>query len=105
LTNYTEKDLHVLEGLEHIRLRPAMYIGSVDIKGIEFLLKSVISVVKALDVFSQNGEITVITSEGFSAESHPKRGKPLFEVLFTVLPVGMANNEVFWLFSTLCLRN
>ncbi|WP_162616863.1 hypothetical protein [Candidatus Karelsulcia muelleri] len=42
MENYTSKNIQYLDGIEHIRLRPAMYIGDIGINGLHQLLTEVI---------------------------------------------------------------
>jgi len=60
-SSYTARDIQVLEGLEPVRRRPGMYIGSTDIHGLHELVKEIIdnSVDEALAGFAQNVWIVI----------------------------------------------
>ena len=94
--SYTAKDIQVLEGLEPVRKRPGMYIGSTDINGLHELIKEIVdnSVDEALAGFAQNvwividkdNEITVVDDgRGIPVEIHPKVKKSTLEVTMTML--------------------
>ncbi|OGD96770.1 DNA gyrase subunit B, partial [Candidatus Curtissbacteria bacterium RIFCSPHIGHO2_12_FULL_38_9b] len=97
--SYTAKDIQVLEGLEPVRKRPGMYIGSTDIHGLHELIKEIIdnSVDEALAGFAKNvhivlgndNKITVIDDgRGIPVEPHPKVKKSSLEVSMTMLHAG-----------------
>ena len=97
--SYTAKDIQVLEGLEPVRKRPAMYVGSTDINGLHELVKEIIdnSVDEALAGFAKNVWIVIGTDEkitvaddgrGIPVEIHPKVKKSTLEVTMTVLHAG-----------------
>lgn len=97
--SYTAKDIQVLEGLEPVRKRPGMYIGSTDIHGLHELVKEIIdnSVDEALAgytkniymVIDQNDKIIVVDDgRGIPVEMHPKAKKSTLEVTMTVLHAG-----------------
>src|SRR3990170_4040652 len=76
--SYTAKDIQVLEGLEPVRKRPGMYIGSTDIHGLHELIKEII-----------DNTITVIDDgRGIPVEPHPKVKKSSLEVSMTMLHAG-----------------
>lgn len=78
MTNdYSAKDIKVLEGLEPVRKRPGMYIGSTDERGIQELLKEIIdnSVDEAIVGYAHNVYIT-LTKNGYAAISDDGRGIP-----------------------------
>ncbi len=96
---YTAKDIQVLEGLEPVRKRPAMYIGSTDITGLHELVKEIIdnSVDEALAGYAKNvwiviGEDEKITvaddGRGIPVDIHPKVKKSSLEVTMTILHAG-----------------
>jgi len=97
--SYTAKDIQVLEGLEPVRKRPGMFIGSTDIHGIHELIKEIIdnSVDEALAGFaknvwmiidSDNKIIIVDDGRGIPVEPHPKVKKSTLEVTMTILHAG-----------------
>jgi len=98
-SSYTARDIQVLEGLEPVRRRPGMYIGSTDIHGLHELVKEIIdnSVDEALAGFAQNvwivigrdEKITVVDDgRGIPVEPHPKVKKSSLEVTMTMLHAG-----------------
>ncbi len=98
-SSYTAKDIQVLEGLEPVRKRPGMYIGSTDINGLHELVKEIIdnSVDEALAGFAKNVWIVIGKDEkvtvaddgrGIPVEIHPKAKKSTLEVTMTILHAG-----------------
>ncbi len=99
MTKYTAKDIQVLEGLEPVRRRPGMYIGSTDIHGLHHLTAEIIdnSVDEALAGHAKNvwvfihpdEKITVIDDgRGIPVETHQKTRKSALEVAMTYLHAG-----------------
>jgi len=97
--SYTAKDIQVLEGLEPVRKRPGMYIGSTDIHGLHECVKEIIdnSVDEALAGFTKNiylvinkdDMMTVVDDgRGIPVDIHPKLKKSSLEVTMTVLHAG-----------------
>lgn len=96
---YDASQIQVLEGLEPVRKRPGMYIGSTDARGFHHLAIEIID--NAVDeglaghaqnvwiVLGHDNHITVIDDgRGFPVDIHPKIGKSALEVVLTVLHAG-----------------
>src|SRR5215472_9730340 len=99
-TNYTAKDITVLEGLEPVRKRPGMYIGGVGSAGLHHLVWEILdnAVDEAMNGYASNIRVTLhqdgssITIEddgrGIPVDKHPTTKKSALEVIFTVLHAG-----------------
>nr|WP_245595324.1 DNA topoisomerase (ATP-hydrolyzing) subunit B [Glycomyces tenuis] len=96
---YSASSLTVLEGLEAVRKRPGMYIGSTGERGLHHLLQEVVdnSVDEALAGFCTDIEVAILADggirvtdngRGFPVDLHPKLKKPGVEVALTVLHAG-----------------
>ena len=97
--NYTSEDIQVLEGLEAVRRRPGMYIGTTSETGLHHLVWEIVdnSVDEALAGYATHIEINVDKDDvvtvrddgrGMPVEIHPKTGISTVETIFTVLHAG-----------------
>lgn len=98
-SDYSADQIQILEGLEAVRKRPGMYIGSTSIRGLHHLVYEIVdnSVDEALAGFCDSITVTIekdnsITVQddgrGIPVDIQKKAGKPALEVVFTVLHAG-----------------
>ena len=96
---YNEEQIQVLEGLEAVRKRPGMYIGTTSARGLHHLINEIVdnSIDEALAGYCDHIIITLYpdgscevqdNGRGIPAATHHKAGIPTPEVVFTVLHAG-----------------
>ncbi|MEZ4287704.1 MAG: ATP-binding protein, partial [Polyangiales bacterium] len=98
--SYSAKDIEVLEGLEPVRKRPAMYIGGTDARGYHHLLWEILdnSIDEAINGHANKidvvldkdhqGATVVDNGRGIPVDMHPKHKKPALELILTTLHAG-----------------
>src|SRR5690348_859208 len=98
-SNYSADNIQVLEGLEAVRKRPAMYIGDTGTRGLHHLVYEVVdnSVDEALAGFCDTIEVTIESDgtitvsdngRGIPVDTHATMKKPALEVVMTTLHAG-----------------
>lgn len=96
---YDSSQIQVLEGLEHVRIRPGMYIGSTGFDGLHHLVKEIAdnSIDEAIAGFATKVVITILADGGIRVDDngrgipvdiHPKTKKSTLETVLTVLNAG-----------------
>ncbi len=97
--SYTSDDIQVLEGLEAVRKRPGMYIGTTSIKGLHHLVWEIVdnSIDEALAGFASEIKVNLLDDDvievidngrGIPVEIHKKTNKSTVETIYTVLHAG-----------------
>ena len=98
-SNYTAKDIYVLEGLDPVRKRPGMYIGSTGVDGLHHLVWEVLdnSIDEAMAGYAKNIEVTLLKGNkvkvtddgrGIPVETHKQTKKSALETVMTTLHAG-----------------
>jgi len=98
-SNYTAKDIYVLEGLEPVRKRPGMYIGSTGVDGLHHLIWEVLdnSIDEAMAGYANEITVSLLSGNqakcadngrGIPVETHKQTGKSALETVMTTLHAG-----------------
>ena len=98
-SSYGANNIQVLDGIEHVRMRPAMYIGDIHSRGLHHLIYEIVdnSIDETLGGFNDyifvslnpDGSVTVIDrGRGIPVDIHPEKGKSALELVMTVIGAG-----------------
>jgi len=98
--DYSAQHIDIVEGIQHVRKRPAMYIGSVDHHGLHHLVWEILdnAVDEAINGHASRIDVTLhddgesVTvkdnGRGIPVDIHPKKGRPALEVILTTMGAG-----------------
>ena len=98
-SSYGATNIQVLDGIEHVRMRPAMYIGDIHSRGLHHLVYEIVdnSIDETLGGFNDyifvslnpDGSVTVIDhGRGIPVDMHPEKQKSALELVMTVIGAG-----------------
>ena len=98
-SNYNASNIQVLEGLEAVRMRPAMYIGDIGVRGLHHLVYEVVdnSIDEVMGGYATDIQVFIQpdnsirvrdNGRGIPVDMHEKEGKSALEVVMTVLHAG-----------------
>lgn len=98
-SDYSAKEIQVLEGLDAVRRRPGMFIGTTDVRGLHHLVYEAVDnsvdealagyCTKVIVIIHQDGFVSVVDNgRGIPVDMHPKYNKPAVTVVLTVLHSG-----------------
>ena len=99
MSNYDASNIQILEGLEAVRKRPGMYIGSTGARGLHHLVWEIVdnSIDEALGGFASNIKLEILDQDiirvtddgrGIPVDLHPKTNRPAVETILTTLHAG-----------------